>query len=154
MKIPKFETLDFCYDVIDRYRKDGCKYVTIFLQKTNKANKIKIINSDFTEQEIHEVLPSVVDRCLERLNISSLTKIQDSDMISLTSKKEPLNLDELCAILQGLNIEYVIISIKNGMATMSSYLLSTDTLTFTTILLSNIPHQLANGEDPNDIEEE
>lgn len=142
----KLETFDFCLDLLDLYNKDQNRYIIIFLQLTNKINKVKILHSPFTENEVNTIVVPAIGTTLEYIKMSKLTKVKHSG-----SLKGPLSEEELMEKMQELDIQYIIIKlIKNKELEIHNYLYSSEAFTLANILLSNVPEHINGNTNLNE----
>ena len=97
-----YETLDFCYDLIEYLDSNGIMHVSIFLQREENTNKASVFHSDLKELKMAEIK--------DLLNI--IANIIKPGILKSRKRK----LQRLEKILVNQNIEYVValIDIENS----------------------------------------
>lgn len=88
----KFETMDFCYDLIDLLNKRDKKYIGCFFQITNKIDKIQIMHGGFSQKDCFKLIPNLLQYAKQKIEIGTIISNQkDIELTTLFQKIIQLN---------------------------------------------------------------
>jgi hypothetical protein len=105
-----FESLDFCYDLVDHLDESKNLHISIFLQRENKVNKASVFHSNVKVLPI-ELLKSVLEIAINSMKVGQI-KTRRKKLKGLQSHIQEQNIEYLVLIIdlktENLEISYSI----------------------------------------------
>jgi hypothetical protein len=68
----KFESMDFCFDLMDYHDRHKQKYIALFLQKNKDANKTYICHSKLNKNVVENIFITVLSALMEELEVDTI----------------------------------------------------------------------------------
>jgi len=141
-QIDKFESMDFCYDILDYLNENGIDYINYFLQSTSKnINKVQVTNSEFDENTLSDIIPKLIKYTISNLKIGSSGSANEFINKNLEKIK-----------IQGF--QYVLMLIQDEKLEVCYNIKTVDSLTYTVNVLNTLPIYLLKTSQEDGLNEE